>query len=177
MSQRLMRLAVLAHITRLGEEEGHGVGHTLIQKVIYLLQSALGIDLGYRYKIHYFGPYCQDVWADLTYLEDVGAVTIEANPSGFGYSIAPGSRIDEVMRFADEDVCRVVGRLVRLLGHRPVRELECLATTHFVYSELAQEHNNVPQAEVIARVTALKPHLTEGEISNALADLRDNGLL
>lgn len=81
------------------------------------------------------------------------------------------------MRFADEDVCREVGRLVRLLGHRPVRELECLATTHFVYSELAQEHDNVPQAEVIARVTALKPHLTEGEISNALADLRGNGLL
>lgn len=177
MNQRLMRLAALAHIAELGRGDGRHVGHTLIQKAIYLVQSGRKVDLGYRYKIYHYGPYCEDVWADLTYLEDVQAVTIEAKPSGFGYNICPGPRIAEVRHYANDDVCREVDGMVRLLGRRPVRELECVATTHFVYRELAQKHNNVPQADVVEGVIALKPHLTANEIGSALSDLRENALL
>ncbi|MBO8129862.1 MAG: hypothetical protein H0Z39_11840 [Peptococcaceae bacterium] len=176
MSKRLARLGAIAYAVHLGEQEGISTGHTLLQKLIYFLQRAKGVDLGYRYKMYHYGPYCGDVWADLNYLEDVKAVAIEANASGFGYRIYPDEDIHAVLHFVDEETKGKVSELLQFLGNRSVRELECLATTHYVYQELRTEQEPDLQM-IVERVRALKPHLTKEEVQNAIESLKEHNLL
>ena len=41
------------------------VGKTFIQKGIYILQEGLEEDLGYRYKLHFYGPFSQELATDV----------------------------------------------------------------------------------------------------------------
>lgn len=179
MGKRLRRLGALAQAVYTGNQKGIVVGHTLLQKLFYFLQHGKGIDLGYRYRLYHYGPYCQDVWADLSYLEDVNAVTIKGSPNGFGYHIYPGREIQDILSFAEDELKREVSELLDLLGHRPVRELECLATTHYVYKEMQDTGKDfAPLLEAVKDgVLALKPHLGENEVWVAWQTLQEKGLL
>lgn len=179
MGKRLRRLGALAQAVYLGNEKGIVVGHTLLQKLFYFLQQGKGVDLGYRYRLYHYGPYCREVWGDLSYLEDINAVNVTASPTGFGYHIYPEAEIQGVMHFADSKIKEKVSELLDLLGHRPVRDLECLATTHYVYKEMqdtGKDPDSFPEA-VKGGVLALKPHLGEDEVWIALQTLQEKCLL
>lgn len=179
MGKRLRRLGAIAQAVYNGNKKGIVVGHTLLQKLIYFLQYAKGVDLGYRYRLYHYGPYCQEVWGDLSYLEDINAANVTASPTGFGYHIYPEAEIQEVMHFADSEIKAKVSELLDFLGHRPVRELECLATTHYVYKELQDTGKDpAPLREAIKNgVLALKPYLSESDVWTALQALQEKGLL
>ncbi|MDH7574114.1 MAG: hypothetical protein QHH27_11355, partial [Clostridia bacterium] len=153
--------------------------HTLLQKLFYFLEYARGKELGYRYRLYHYGPYCPEVWADLSYLEDIGAVAVVGGPNGFGYHIHPQGAIQALLRFTDEDLKKEVNSLLDFLGRRPVRELECLATTHYVYKELQFTQNEPPPTweAVVKGVRALKPHLSEAEVQAAWMALQGQGLV
>lgn len=104
MHARLRRLGAIAWAVYLGNQEGMRIGHTLLQRLLYFLQYVKGIDLRYRYRLYHYVPYCENIWADLSYLEDVNAVAIEANFSGFGYQIYPNHEIQTVLHFASDEV-------------------------------------------------------------------------
>lgn len=53
------------------------VGRTRLQKTVKLLQS-LGYPTSYRYGIHFYGPYSEDVQADISLLKALGYVTEDA---------------------------------------------------------------------------------------------------
>ena len=163
----------------MGSQKGIPVGHTLLQKLFYFLEHAEGIDLGYRYRLYHYGPYCHELWADLSYLEDIGAVAVIGGPNGFGYHIYPEEEVETLQRFADEELRKEVNSLLDFLGHRPVRELECLATTHYVYKELQLTKKDPAAAweAVVKGVRALKPHLSEDEVRAAWQALREKGML
>jgi uncharacterized protein YwgA len=44
-----------------GERRETRIGHTLMQKLVYLLQSAVGIEVGYGYRLHHYGPYSEEL--------------------------------------------------------------------------------------------------------------------
>lgn len=182
VNTRLRRLGAVAWAVYIGNREGVNVAHTLLQKLFYFLQCAKGVDLGYRYRLYHYGPYCEDVWADLSYLEDIEAVTVEANHSGFGYRICPKDAIQTVLHFADEQTKTAIGKLLDFLGHRPVRELECLATTHYVFKELTGNKHAGPihehRIDNVRRIMlGLKPHLSEIVVRKALQELAAEELL
>lgn len=179
MGERLKRLGAVAQAVYLGNQKGIVVGHTLLQKLLYFLQQAKGVDLGYRYRLYHYGPYCHEVWADLTYLEDVGAVTITASPSRFGYHICPEETIEALLHFADREIRNKMIELLDVLGHRSVRDLECLATAHYVCGSLMQGREEPDRLWPAVRdaVLALKPHLGEHEVRAAWQTLKQTGLL
>ncbi|MCR4418618.1 MAG: hypothetical protein QHH27_01620 [Clostridia bacterium] len=179
MGERLRRLGAVAQAVCAGTERGLPVGHTLLQKLFYFLEHGKGRDLGYRYRLYHYGPYCQEVWADLSYLEDVGAVSIRGGPNGYGYHIYAREDIKGLVSFADEDLRKQVNSLVEFLGGRSARELECLATTHYVYKELRRaRQDSAPAWETVMQgVRALKPHLSEDEVRAAWQALQEKGLL
>ena len=86
LMNRIKRLAVLVFTLKKGKSTGV-VGHTLMQKLFYLLQCGEGVELGYKYKLHYYGPYSRELWSDLNLLANEKVVNIEANPNGYGYKI------------------------------------------------------------------------------------------
>jgi len=179
MEKRLIRLGAIAYTVYAGKQKGITVGHTLLQKLFYFLQHGRDIDLGYRYRLHHFGPYCKELWADLNYLEDVNALSVKGSPSGFGYNIFPEAKIETLLELVNDEIKEEISELLNFLSHRPVRELECLATTHYVCKEI-QEFKEDPENSknnVINGVLALKPHLTEKEVLNSMEILRKKCLI
>ena len=61
MVSRIEQLALLVFSIKEGVKCLGKVGHTLLQKLFYLLQYGEGVMLGYKYKLYYYGPYCQDL--------------------------------------------------------------------------------------------------------------------
>lgn len=179
MSANLKRLGTLLYVVRKGEEKFDYVGHTLLQKLVYLLEEAEGVDLGYRYKMYHYGPYCAEVWGDLNYLEDVDAVRIFASPDGYGYRIIanPGEpELEELDAYVGDDIKAKVEKLLSILGDKPVRSLECVATTHYAYRFLLPEENR-SFASLEKVVRDLKPHLKKEEVAEAFDVLKSSGLL
>ena len=88
MDDLFSRWALPILAVRAGADRGITVGHTLIQKVIYLLDAALGVKTGYSYRLYYYGPYSSDLWTDLRLLSDMNALEIGPSPNGYGYSIS-----------------------------------------------------------------------------------------
>lgn len=180
MSTKLRRLAALCEGIRRGSAENGFVGHTFLQKFVYLLQAGRGINLGYQYRIYHYGPYCAEVWGDLNYLEDVGFITVEADPSGHGYHIMWNeSESTTIMdNYLDKDTNAAIKELVTLLRPKSVRELECVATTHYIYRSLQRNTSLKPSTvEVSAAVRALKPHLLDNDVQSALLLLVNEKLL
>ena len=56
------------------------IGKTKIQKISYFLQESVGAELGYRFRIHYYGPYSDDLDDALSFAESLGFVDIEPGP-------------------------------------------------------------------------------------------------
>jgi hypothetical protein len=176
---RLSTLAVVAEVVRLGEKQLERVGHTLVQKLVYLLQEAMGVRLVYQFGMHMHGPYSSDLWGDLTQLRDYEAIRINADPSGYGYRIETGPRLSSVLDRQGPTLTEIrpqIEHLLGLLGGAPVRRLEVLATAHFVGASLKRFGKATDAHTVAERVKALKPHLTIEEVESGYAQLTEIGL-
>lgn len=167
--ENAQRMTVLIYVVKSGQEKVKAVGHTLIQKLFYLLQTGKGIPLGYKFRLYHYGPYCSELWGDLNSLRDYGYVSIGTNEAGLGYEITvtpEGERYLADHR-ASPEVEEKVRELLDLLGGQPVRRLEALATAHFVYQDIKAEGHHPDEAEVVGHVLRLKPHLSEHEVREA----------
>lgn len=176
---RLATLAVVAEVVRRGQERMDRVGHTLIQKLVYLLQAALGVKLGYAFKMHMHGPYSPDLWGDLTLLRDYDALKIDADPFGYGYRITVGPALSSVCAYQEQRLDAVrpqIDKLLELLGGAPVRQLEILATAHLVSASLKRIGRPADPETVAKSVRALKPHLTANEVADGYRELANAGL-
>lgn len=177
---RMAALAVVAEVVRLGEQHIDRVGHTLIQKLVYLLQEGMGVRLGYRFKMYMHGPYSADLWGDLTQLRDYRALNIDADPSGYGYRITTGPVLGNIVANQERTLAEVrptIERLLKVLGGSPVRRLEVLATAHFASANLKQFGKPTDAAAVAKSVCALKPHLTAEEVAEGYRELTREGLV
>jgi len=162
------RWAVIIKLVEEAEKKESRVGHTFIQKLIYLLQELFEIPLGYTFYIYYYGPYSDEVWGDLTAMQDTGFLTITADPSGYGYRIKTmnGEKkkwIKNKVKDLPEDR---IEELVELLRDQPVRILELIATAHFIYKDL-EKKNRFSENTLISDLRALKPHFSEKEVKDA----------
>lgn len=178
MKSTVERLATLVYTIKEGEKLLTSVGHTLLQKMFYLLQYGQGVKLGYKYKLYYYGPYCQDLWSDLHLLDSEGIIKIEAYPSGFGYKINTinSEKLGELKKYVNHDVKEKVFKLLKILGGEPVKTLEALATTHYVYTDVLKRKGHIEDDMLIDKVCALKPHLSSNDIIQAKNILTANNL-
>lgn len=178
--KKMERWAALTQVVLQGEKTLGASGHTLIQKLFYLLQEAKDYPLGYRFKLYHYGPYCAELWGDLNTLAELGYLTIQPKGNGQGYQITTtdlGRELVREYRAGFEGLGSMVDELLALLGGEPVRRLETLATTFYVCKDWRQKGITPKDERVIASVRNLKPHLTEQEVAVALVDLARAGLL
>lgn len=167
------RMAILVYVVLHTQEKVKTVGHTLVQKLFYLLQSGKGVPLGYKFRLYHYGPYCSELWGDLNSLGEYGYLTISANEAGFGYEITvtPEGR-EFLSRFDEfEEIQEKVHELVEILGGQPVRRLEALATAHFIYQDGRKQGRLTTEDEVVSGVLKLKPHLKEEEVRDAFRQI------
>ncbi|MCL4424003.1 MAG: hypothetical protein M1299_07615 [Firmicutes bacterium] len=169
---QMQRYSALLYTVQAGQGKFGRVGHTLIQKLFYLLIYGKNVPLGYKFKLYYYGPYCAEIWGDLNTIKDYGLISIQPKPDGFGYDIAPGNKTWPSLKEFASAIAPKIDELLDLLGGQHVRMLEVLATTHYVYTDWKKRDFEPSPDSVAESVVALKPHLTVEEAKQALALLK-----
>lgn len=179
MSQDLFhKWSILIGTVRCASELGVQVGHTLVQKAVYLLQAAEHADVGYDFKLYHYGPYSEQLWNDLRLLSDVGALRIDADENGYGYWISLGSKAEVIERESKQVPTEKIRKVTDALGGAKSWDLELVATTHFVFADLGQRKRTKPtDSEIADIVVQLKPHFGPADVYSALALLQERGWL
>jgi uncharacterized protein len=148
---------------------GNDLGKTRIQKLLYFGQYACGMPLNYDYRIHYFGPYSEELDDDLINMKLNDFLQILPDPAGYGYHVIPGKetidKMDEVLRpfQKDVDIC------IEKFGNLTVQKLEIMSTLHYV------EHVagiNGKKDELVDIVATLKPRYNKTLIDKSYDELK-----
>ena len=121
-------------VARLVNELGEVSGRKRLQKIVHLLQATGAKEFGYRFILHYFGPYSKELANDLDFLSDVKILDEDA-PVGEGsykYAVCP-EVMDEVNRMSDRDKGSGEWKELALeLNGESVSVLEALSTIVFL---------------------------------------------
>lgn len=173
---RFDRWGLLKYIVEEAEKKDIKVGHTFVQKFIYLLQEGMNVPLGHTYKLHHYGPYSEFLWGELTSLKDYGFLKIQPEPEGFGYNVSRGDETTWLDSRTKDIPKEKVKKLLEILNRKSARELELLATSHFIYKDL-KKSGQVDENQVVKLVIGLKPHFNKNQVKRALILLKGNGLL
>ena len=155
------------------------VGKTKVQKISYFLQEALSIPLKYRFRMHYFGPYSDDLDDALSLSRALGYVKIRPDPNGFGYHVTSGEVTDgrwfqDYNMFEDTgvDVKKVQG-VIDVLGKLKVHELELYASIHLI----GGPKSGRAMDDTLATVGRVKPGFTANQVERAFQGLQEAELI
>lgn len=146
------------------------IGNTRLQKEIWILQR-LGLPTDYSYKVHFYGPYSEDLHAETGFLQSIGVVDVEERQSqerGTNYYITTvrnpeGLPVDELPSEVEE--------AIPVLEKTDPTVLE-LAATYDAFRDQGDDHE-----EAIRRVRRKKGAKCDGgRLESALELLEKLGL-
>ena len=164
-------------------EERPDLGKTAIMKMLFLLQQAYKVPLGYDYEIYTYGPYSSEVMNDIDFASQMGAVSITAvsYPTGYiGYNLKPTEKTQETISTAGEiisDNLGVIKEVIRLFGDKPAKELELSTTIIYLYANYVANNWDASVDEITTNVHEIKPHFNQDTIRQEYKRLKENGLL
>jgi len=163
-------LGLISEISKYCTHTGNKVGKKLLQKIIYLLQRK-GLNLGYNFSIHYYGPYSSQLEYDVYRLEIHGLVNVENN--GYTHKITPAQNIVDNLKLAEvmEDKNR---DLIKKLCSFSARDLELIATVDYIINQMRiNKIDKENQKVVIEKVIKLKGNkYSEQQIMEAITFLK-----
>ena len=110
------------------------LGRTAVQKVIYFLQ-VLGVPMGYRFSIHHYGPFSDDILSDMEWLIADSVVVDQASDARYS-NYSPGPQINELLGRHPSFVAtfrKQVSTVCSALAPMPPQHLELMATLHYAY--------------------------------------------
>lgn len=155
-------------------------GKTALQKTVYLLGDLYDIDLGYRFDLHTYGPFCTDLLDDLEFAESLSFIQTERSTgSDWDYHIVPGNaRCDDV---TDQEfrtkLISGIQRLVEDFGRAGTTDLELFSTTVFVDRDLKRSGKTLQMDDFTNLIQEIKPRFSLGQIQSAIETLRSKGHL
>lgn len=161
------------------------IGKTSMQKLVYFLQE-FGVDLNYKYEMYHYGPYCFELSNDLDLLNMMNIISIEDNPTTYGYSIKLSNSVngsyfsrnescfESEAQHAWDNYKSGFEKLLKIFGECSTRDLELYATMHFVGRILRERGKVVDADDVIREVKFLKPKYSKDELENAYQYLSEN---
>lgn len=183
----LEKIVVLLYLVSEGQRMIGVLGHTHVQKLVYLLEHARGLPLGYEFKMHHYGPYSEGLRDDLFSLSSsewgLADVKMILYPSGYaGYSFSVTKAAEEFLNGEEqkkllERHSQTVAELLRLFKDKQARDVELIGTTHFVWRLLKERKAEASPGKCVSLVKALKPHFSEEEVSQTLQMLQKESLL
>ena len=161
------RLSVVQRIVTLCDD----IGKTKIQKLTYFLQASVGVPLMYPFRMHYYGPYSDDLDGTLSLAQMLGYIDIKHDSEGFGYHVTPG--LGSVEYDLPTDQIRAIERATEILGRLETADLELYATIHFI----GRSREGLPKDEILNTVGRLKPRFSKGTIDQAYQSLKQADLI
>ncbi len=160
--------ALLLKLAKELKTHGSWAGETHVQKTAYFLQELLNVPLGFKFVLYKHGPFSFGLRDSLSQMESERFIELKEQPYPYGPSIVPG-KAEATLRemapttaaFADQ-----VGFVAEKLGPSGVAELERLATALLITKD-----GQTPRHHYVARLTELKPHVSEPDAQAAFARL------
>lgn len=175
-----LRYAMIAELAARLEGISPQFGKTVLMKLIYLLQTAYNVPLGYRYSFYTYGPYTPEVLVDLERARFLGGVEVEFEIDDPGrYRITPGSRLDEVRSASVPtlDTYSVeLDKLVEQFGDLRAKDLELRTTIVFVWRRMVPTTDS-QITDLVSVVKELKPHFHEDDIWTAIDELKSAAVI
>jgi uncharacterized protein YwgA len=155
------------------QDQGGYLGRTAMQKIVYFLQ-VLDVPMRYRFELFHYGPFCQNILADLDWLL-ADEVICESSPDPSKYSkYKPGPACDELLakHAAKLDQYReTLNSTVKALLPLKPDHLELIATLDYAFREVkATLAKKPPRKDVIARFKEFKGEKFK---ENAIAETYD----
>ncbi len=163
-------------------EKSDRAGRTALMKFAYLLKEIKGVPLGYRFRLHIYGPFDSRLLGDLGYAEALHAVksSLEPFPGGYSYRYAPGDKIGELKERARdflEKYNKEIDWVVGEFGSKDAGALEMISTIVFV-DRSAEERKSKNSVDALSeKVFKIKPHLNLGVIRKEVERLNERGYL
>jgi uncharacterized protein YwgA len=171
----LQQAALLVELAERRSKREARFGKTAAQKLLYLLQEGLGVNLGYRFSLYTYGPYASAVMGDIDYCAAIDLLSVKYDDL-LGYQIEPGPRAAEVdshrQAFMGEHAGKL-NRLFELFGSLNAADLELRATLLYVHHDAPK----ADEAEVVRRTCAIKPRFVKKVVVGAAAEMREAGLI
>jgi len=167
---RLQKVSVLADLAALLRDNGSWCGETHLQKATYFLEELLGVPLDFEFIIYKHGPFSFDLRDELTAMRADGVLELQPHPAPYGPGLIATESSQELRQRFPVTLSRyrkVIEFVAQELGAKGSTDLERLGTALYVIRERPKASVN----ERVARIIALKPHLTPEDARNAVEEL------
>ena len=143
-------------------------GKTVLQKMIYILQEIYETPCNYEYTLYNYGPYSEDLAADLKSFASMEGVTVQWSDK-LGYKIMPAAKTEHFRQRAGDFLEKYdanIQEAVNLFGEMTARDLELRSTIIYVSKQSAMDKNSM-----IDCIKEIKPHFSVDEIATAIEQL------
>lgn len=137
-------------INEISSITGHPPVKKALQKIVFLLQTK-GINLGFDYILHFYGPYCAELDHETTKLSSDGIINFDY--SGYGHKMTVAQEyLASVNTDLSKDALQLVKEVIERYKEKTPSDLELLTTAIYAY-----EHTNAKtQDEVASNVKKIK---------------------
>ena len=164
-------------------DRSRDIGKTKVQKITYFLQESLGVPLMYPFRMHYYGPYSDDLDGALSLTKSLGYIDIKPDLNGFGYHVTPtneskgaswqGYDMSNDSAIPENVEDEAIDRAIDILRQLETPKLELYATVHFIGSPSGK----FSKSQTLETVSRLKPKFTKSQIDDAYLTLDRAGLI
>jgi uncharacterized protein YwgA len=177
------RYGLIAELTDRLKELSPQFGKTILQKMVYLLQEAYGVDCGYSFNLYTYGPFTSQIMQDLDMVESLRGVKINSVdfPSN-GYTITPGERNIDVREQVAEflkrnNVSNSLSKLIKVFGKLNATQLSLLSTILYVVRDMEKERQSLSREKLINMVKEIKPNFSEQDIYDNVTMLESEDII
>jgi len=160
---------VIEMLRKLSKQYDTPPGKKKFQKLVYLVENVGNVNLGFSYKIHFFGPYSDKLDDTLTNLQGKGLIYYDYKEQSHLICLHEIEDYDDFYEAdLDEHELKKIEEIFSIYGGNTPNQLELLTTTHFAFENLKDKSN----ASVIKGVQKIKgTKYSEKQIEDALGEL------
>lgn len=149
-------------------------GKKALQKLIYLVEKK-GVDLGFDFSIHYYGPYSSTLDDAVHSLQMQGVIEIVPDGMSHRIHLTELSDMMESTALSQSDEQKIED-VLRAFGRMTAFELELITTTDFVARTLRQSGKPCMDDNIIEGVRRIKgDKFSQEKMTQAIFQLRNNG--
>ena len=149
-------------------------GKKALQKLIYLVEKK-GVDLGFDFSIHYYGPYSSRLDDAVHSLQMQGVIEIVPDGMSQRIHVTELSEMMESIALSETDEQKIED-VLRTFGRMTAFELELITTTDFVARALRQSGKPCKNDDIMEGVRRIKgDKFSQEKMTQAIWLLQNNG--
>ena len=185
--ERAKRLSILLKLIDQLREKESWRGVTEVQKSSYMLQTMLGVPLGFDFFLHHYGPYSHDLMGELNELHADELVRLRSGGSRYGPKYTVDERGENLMADFEGEIekyAKQIEFIAEIFGGKGIQWLERVCTAFYVTCEFERQKKPSDKEKRAEQLKKYKPHIPEEFIDQAIDEIdsirqqaREKGLI